>query len=70
MHVDPSRGRERAHPDPPAGLLDAVGDGTNLPVGVTLADHEEIGDGGLATEVDGDHVARLPVGGGRGDQGG
>ena len=58
---------QRPHPLGPARLLDIVNNGTNLTVRVALADDEEVGDGGLAAEVDVDDVAGLLVGGGGAD---
>ena len=62
--------RERAHPVRLADVGDTVSDGTNLTVGVALADHEIVGDGRLAADVEDDHVTRLLVGGGGGDDAG
>ena len=50
---------ERAHPVLLADVGDIVSDGSNLSIGVALADHEVVGDRRLASDVEGDHVTRL-----------
>jgi hypothetical protein len=53
-----------------ADVRDIVSDGTNLAVCVTLADYEIIGDGRLLAYIENDHVTRLLVGSGGGDDAG
>src|SRR3989454_5835454 len=55
-------GAERPHAFRLAGLHDGVGDGAHLPVGVTFADHEEIGDRALLPDVEPDDPPGLLLG--------
>ncbi len=54
-----SRGMQGSDAFLPATPDDGVTDRANLPIGITLADHEKIGNGGLLANIEPDDVPRL-----------